>query len=179
MVKEKIHIGKSPIVAAAVCLYVVSHICKERKTLAEIAEICNTNEPSIRQVLQQPFFKDLRKFIKPIQQPVNKDILRKFVRELLGKIRIEQEGMSVYRFRQNLRLFFAKELTGLTIWFDQLEEILEELKREGLINLSAGPECYKRKYEAAKEPNCPLCSGRKICINYIIQLRENQLTSTF
>jgi hypothetical protein len=99
------------------------------------------------------------------------------VRELLRKIHIKQDGMPVYRFRVELRLFFAKELTGLTIWFDQLEEILEELKREGLIDLGAGPECYKRKYKevkygAVKEPNCPLCYMRKTCSDYIIQPKK-------
>jgi transcription initiation factor TFIIIB Brf1 subunit/transcription initiation factor TFIIB len=172
MVKEKIHIGKSPIVPAATCLYIVSHICKERKTLSEIAEICGTNEPSIRNFLKEPFFRDLRQSIKPIQQPVDKDILRKFVRELLEKIHIEQEGMPVYRFRVELRIFFAKELTGLTIWFDQLEEILKELKREGLINLGAGPKCFKRRYREIEEPDCKLCYKRKTCSDYIIQPRK-------
>jgi transcription initiation factor TFIIIB Brf1 subunit/transcription initiation factor TFIIB len=172
IVKEKIHIGKSPIIVAAACLYIASHICKERRTLFEIADISGITEPGIKRFLKEPFFKDLRECVRPVNQPVGKNILQKFIRELLGKIDIKPDGMPVYQFRRELRLHFSKELAGLTIGFVQFIEILEELKNEGLINLIAGPECFKRRYEKIEKPNCELCYYKKTCSDYIIQPRK-------
>ena len=173
IVKEKVHLGKSPIIVAATCLYIVSHICQERKTLSEIAKICGTNETGIRNFLQEPFFenKGFKKLIKTTYEPVDTNVLKRLAREFLDKIQIEQSGIPLYQLKLKLRLSFPQELKNLSVRFDRLEEILDELESEGLIKFIK-PNC-RTEYLTGREISCSQCSGKTSCSDYRIQPREN------
>jgi len=173
MVKEKVHIGKNPVIVAAACLYVVSHICKERKTQAEIAEMCRTSAASIQDFLQQPFFekKGFKELIKTTYEPVEMDVLKKLVREFLDKIQIGQRGIPIYQLKLKLRLSFPQELKNLSVHFDRLEDVLDELENEGLIKFIK-PNC-RTDYRTYRKISCSQCSAKTVCWDYRIQPREN------
>jgi transcription initiation factor TFIIIB Brf1 subunit/transcription initiation factor TFIIB len=130
MVREKIHLGKNPVVLAATCLYAANLEFKEGRTQDEIVEVSGIEKISIRKTLKLPFFAEKVKGLQYMPGFISKEILSKLIPKLP---KIKPEGILFSQLRSELRRSFPNELKGFAIPISRLYWAIRDLKVRKLV----------------------------------------------
>jgi transcription initiation factor TFIIIB Brf1 subunit/transcription initiation factor TFIIB len=154
-VKEKIHIGKSPLTVADACLCAISWLEKTGISLKEIAFASNVNEVSVRNILKgHPFFRKKEVEFKQVAH-IDEWNLGLFIKKLIGLNRLAGK-ITFLQLRQIIRSNFPNELKGLAISVRQLYEVVQTLEAQdsSLVKLVPGSSCPN------KQLDCNSCRER-------------------
>lgn len=164
MVRKRVHLGRSPQVSAAACLYAANRLSREEKSQEEIGDECGISTHALRNVLSHPFFVE-KGLTRYKESAVSGNVLQELIPKLLAKLSIDQQRIPFYQLKPSLRHSFSDELRGFYIPSDRLYRILRELEAKNVISIVPGPKCQEEK------PDCRSC-WYKICSGSIVQLRE-------